>query len=136
MSSAAWSLQQAIHALLSSDAALAALLGGQDRVFDHVPQGRALPYVTLAQTSIRDWSTADLDGEEHTITLNVWSSAFGKKQVQEVLGRLRALLHDRALTLSGHRLVNLRHEFSEARRDPDGEILLGRARFRAVTEPL
>ena len=38
-------------------------------------------------------------------------------------------------TLTGHRLINLRHEFSEARRDPDGETTHGIARFRAVTEP-
>jgi len=36
--------------------------------------------------------------------------------------------------LSGHRLINLRHEFSEARRDSDGETFHGIARFRAVTE--
>ena len=136
MPSSAWSLQQSIYALLTADTVLATLLGGQNRIFDHVPQGQPLPYVTLAQTATRDWSTADLGGEEHTLTLNVWSSAFGKKQVQEVLDRLRTLLHDRPLSLSGHRLVNLRHEFSEARRESDGEILLGRARFRAVTEPL
>jgi hypothetical protein len=43
-------------------------------------------------------------------------------------------LHDQDLTLSGHRLVNLRHESSEARRDSDGETFHGIARFRAVTE--
>jgi hypothetical protein len=35
----------------------------------------------------------------------------------------------------GHSLINLRHQHSEVRRDPDGETLHGLARFRAVTEP-
>ncbi len=42
----------------------------------------------------------------------------------------------RRLTLAGHRLVNLRQEFAEHRREPDGETIHGIARFRAVTEPV
>ena len=34
-----------------------------------------------------------------------------------------------------HHLVNLRHEFSEARLDPDGDTFHGIVRYRAVTEP-
>ena len=48
----------------------------------------------------------------------------------------RAALHGQPLTLDGHRLINLRHEFSEARRTPDGDTYQGIARFRAVTEPV
>ena len=44
-------------------------------------------------------------------------------------------LNDAALTMAGARLVNLRHEFSEIRRDADGETSRGLMRFRAVTEP-
>ena len=61
--------------------------------------------------------------------------ANGKRQANEIMGAIRTALHDQPLTLTGHRLVNLRHEFSEARRDPDGETTHGIARFRAVTEP-
>jgi hypothetical protein len=52
------------------------------------------------------------------------------------MGALKIALHDAALTLSGHRLVNLRHELSEARRESDGDTYHGIVRFRAVTEPL
>ena len=45
------------------------------------------------------------------------------------------VLHDQPLTLSDHHLVNLRHEFSEARLDPDGDTFHGIVRYRAVTEP-
>jgi hypothetical protein len=44
-------------------------------------------------------------------------------------------LHDQPLTLVDHDLVNLRHEFSEARPDPDGDTYRGIVRYRAVTEP-
>ena len=47
----------------------------------------------------------------------------------------RAALHDRALPLDGHALVNLRLEFSEVRFDDDQSVYHGLLRFRAVTEP-
>jgi hypothetical protein len=134
MSSASWALQQSIFARLASDSGLLALLGSP-RIYDDVPQGADFPYLTFAQTLARDWSTGSDDGNEHILTLNVWSQAKGRKEVHEIMGALRTALHDQPLTLSGHRLVNLRHEHSEARRDPDGETYRGIVRFRAVTEP-
>jgi hypothetical protein len=134
MSSPSWSLQQSIFAGLSADPALTALIG-PGRVFDDVPQASPLPYVTLGPVTGQDWSTGSEDGTEHLFTVHVWSAARGKKQVHEVLGAIRAALHDQPLSLSGHRLVNLRHERSDIRRTPDGEAIQGTARFRAVTEP-
>lgn len=134
MPSASWALQQAIFARLTADPALLALLGAP-RVYDDVPQGADFPYLTLGQSVVRDWSTGSDDGNEHILTLHAWSKANGKREALEILGSVRSALHDAALTLTGHRLVNLRHEHSEARRDPDGDVYHGIARFRAVTEP-
>ena len=129
-----WPLQQSLFAVLSADAALTALIGA-GRVFDDVPQASPLPYVTLGPVTAQDWSTGSEDGTEHLLTVHVWSRARGKKQAHEVLGAIRAALHDQPLSLSGHRLINLRHERSDIRRTPDGEAIQGTARFRAVTEP-
>ena len=134
MPSASWSLQQSVFARLTGDSAVLALLGAP-RVYDDVPQGTAFPYLTLGQSLARDWSTGTDEGSEHILTLHVWSQARGKKEAHAIMGALRTALHDQALTLSGHRLVNLRHEHSEVRRDPDGDTIHGIARFRAVTEP-
>jgi hypothetical protein len=134
MPSASWALQQAIFARLTADAALTALLGAP-RIYDDVPQGADFPYLTFGQSIVRDWSTGSEDGNEHILTLHVWSQARGKKEAHEIMDALRAALHAEALTLAGHRLVNLRHEHCEARRDPDGDTVHGIARFRAVTEP-
>jgi hypothetical protein len=130
----AWSLQQSIFAALTADAALTALLGA-GRIYDDVPQGSALPYVTLGHATLRDASTATEDGAEHSLTVHVWSGARGKKETHAILAAIRAALHDQPLALTGHRLVNLRHELSEVRRDADGATIHGLARFRAVTEP-
>jgi hypothetical protein len=135
MTDASWALQKAVHAALVADADVLALLGGA-RVYDHAPRGTAYPYVTIGQTTVRDWSTGSENGGEHVLTLHVWSKAAGRGETQAVIGALRSALHDQALELDGHRLVNLRHEFSEARREPDGERFHGLVRLRAVTEPL
>ena len=53
-----------------------------------------------------------------------------------IAARVEALLHDAALTLDGHRLVNLRFEQAEARREAQGRFSRASLRFRAVTEEL
>ena len=134
MSSSSWALQQSIFAALAANATLVALLGGP-RVYDDVPQASAFPYLTFGHSLVRDWSTGSEDGSEHVVTLHVWSQGKGKKEAHEIMGAVRTALHDQALSLSGHRLVNLRHELSEARREPDGDTTHGIVRYRAVTEP-
>ena len=135
MASAAWALQQSLYDVLRNDGGLTALLGGQD-IFDDVPRSAKFPYLTLGQSLVRDWSSGGDDGHEHVLTMHVWSRANGRKEVYEIMGALKAVLHDQAVFMSGHLLINLRHEFSEARRDPDGETYHGVVRFRAVTEPV
>lgn len=134
MASAGWALQKAIHAALTADAALTGLLGGP-QVFDDAPQATAFPYVILGQSTERDWSTATEDGTEHLLTLHVWSRKAGRRETREIMEAVRGALHDRPLAMAGHRLVNIRHELSEARRDADGETYHGIVRYRAVTEP-
>jgi Protein of unknown function (DUF3168) len=135
MPSAAWSLQQSIYATIATDPGVIALVGSP-RIHDDVPQNTPYPYLTLGQSTTRDWSTATEPGEEHILTLHVWSREAGHKQAQEIVDALRVALHDRTMTLAGHRLINLRHVFSDARREADGETYHGILRLRAVTEPL
>lgn len=134
MSNASFAVQQALYSRLATDAGVVGLLGGP-RVYDDVPVRAEFPYISFGQTTERDWSTGGEEGSEHIVTLHVWSRAHGRKEADEILAAARSVLHDAPLPLSGHHLVNLRHEFSDARRDPDGETYHGTARFRAVTEP-
>ena len=134
MASADWALQQAIYAALTGDATVTTLLGGA-HVYDDAPQRTEFPYLTFGRSSLRDWSTGSEAGNEHVVTLHVWSQAAGRRQVYEIMKAVRDVLHEAALAVTGYRLINLRHEFSDARRDPDGETYHGTVRFRAVTEP-
>jgi hypothetical protein len=131
---ASWALQRGIYQALAGSSDLTVLLGGA-RIYDHAPQGVAFPFITLGQSVVRDWSTGTEDGAEHELTLHVWSRTGGKKQVQEIIGAIKAALHDQPLMLADHHLINLRHEFSEARLDPDGDTFHGSVRYRAVIEP-
>lgn len=133
MAEASWALQTSVYAALSANALLTTQLGGP-KVFDDVPPGTAYPYVTLGESIARDWSAGDEPGLEHILTFHVWSRAKGRKGVHEIMGTVHATLHDQQLTVAGHRLINLRHEFSEARREADGETYHGIMRYRAVTE--
>lgn len=134
MTSSSIALQSAIFTTLQADTALLALLGGP-RIHDYAPQPVAFPYVTFGQSLTRDTDTSLEPGDEHVLTLHVWSRTEGRKEAAELVAVIRDALHDRPLPLTGHRLVNLRHEFSELRRDADGETVRGLVRFRAVTEP-
>ena len=135
MASAGWDLQKAVYAALAADATLTTLLGGA-AIHDAVPQNAAFPYVVIDQTQIRDWSTGTEPGAEHMLMLHVWSRHAGKREAYEIADAIRAALGGAMLSLEEHRLVSLRHQYSELKRDEDGETQHGVLRFRAVTEPV
>ena len=135
MASAGWDLQKAVYAALIADATLTMLLGG-DSIHDAAPQTATFPYVVIDQMQVRDWSTGTEDGAEHVLTIHVWSRHAGKAEAYEIADAVRSVLDTAFLTLDDHRLINLRHQYSELKRDEDGETHHGVMRFRAVTEPL
>ena len=135
MTAASWALQRKIYQALRNSSELSSLLGG-DRIYSQAPPAAQFPFITLGQTVNLDWSTGTDEGAEHSLTLHVWSRADGAREVHEILEMIRTVLHDQLLALEDHYLVNLRHEFMEARLDPDGETMHGIVRYHAVTEPM
>lgn len=129
--SASRELQKGIYETLAGNPSVTRLLGGTN-IYKDVPQNADYPYLTFVQSVARDWSAGSDDGLEHILTLHVWSRADGKKETHEIIKAIREALHDGSVPVSDHHLVNLRHEFSEARRDPDGETYHGIVRYRAV----
>lgn len=133
--SSASALQSAILSTLAADTALATALGSARRIFDAPPPGTPLPYVLYGPDTTRDWSTGTDSGAEHTVTIAVRAHASARRSAHDIADRIRALLHDRPLALAGHRLVNLRQQTLDVRREKDGH-LTATLRLRAVTEPL
>lgn len=126
---------KALFETLTADSALTGLLGGA-KIYDDVPRDTEFPYLVFGQSLQREWSTGTDDAAEHLFTLHVWSRANGRRETHEIMDVIRGRLQDAVLTLDDHRLINLRHEFSDARRGSDGETYQGILRYRAVTEPV
>ena len=126
-------MQQAIYQLLSTDSTLSSLVTG---VYDHVPAGTALPYITIGDATSRDWSTKTSSGSQLLFTIHAYSAEGGRKQVTDIMTRVYDLLHQGTLSLTSHTLVAVRFELGDIERERDGEIYHGRVRFRAYTEAL
>ncbi len=134
MSSASFALQAAIHQRLTGEAAVTACSAGRAsmttcRAARRSPTSRSAspPSATGAPAASPAASTSS------RCTCGRARRA-GARPTRSPKPYARAL-HDSALALTGHRLVNLRHELTDTRRDPDGETYHGIVRLRAVTEP-
>ena len=126
-------LQRAMRARLIAHAPLVALLGGP-AIYDDVPQGMREPYVSFGDIATRDWSTNVDRGEEHLVTLHVWSRQRGKKEAYDIIAEIDAALDGASLALEGHRLINLATTFWTVMRDAPSELYRGVVRLRAATE--
>lgn len=129
------SLRAAIRGALIADSPLVSLLGGE-KIYDEPPRDAALPYVTLGEDVVSDGSTATEAGDEHALTLHVWSRQGGHREAQLISGALLEALADAPLAPEGHRVANLRFVAADVRREADGRTYHGIVRLRALTEPV
>jgi hypothetical protein len=132
--SAALNLRAAVHARLSSDAALGGVLGGA-KVYDEVPGSAAPPYVVLSQMTTRNRGTVDEPGEEHRLTLEVWSRQGGLAEVLTAADHVVAALAAALPAVGGHRLANFVWLQTDAKRSANGRYRSAALTFRALTEP-
>ncbi len=128
-------LQVAMREALLARTQLCRLLGGA-HIFDEVPRGANAPYVAFTGIETRDWSVADQKAHEHFVTLETITNQRGRAAAQAIAAEIEAALDNAALTLEGHKLVNLRVIFSTVSRNVKTENFGVIQRFRAATEPL
>ena len=103
-------------------------------IYDSVPQGAALPYVTI---DFQDSVNADyLSGrkDQKTMYFAVWSDSRGQKQVLEIMAELDGLLHDKKFTLSVGRIAQMRVLSKRTNREPDGVTYMGQLRLQVLLE--
>jgi len=125
-----FALQTAIYTKLSTDNNLTSTLGAS--VFDDIPEETPYPYVQLGEDTAIDYSTKDQTGSEVTVNIDVWSRYRGSLQAKNIMDRVHTLLHDSSLSVTGSNFINMRFEFSDIIRDPDGITRHGVMRFRAI----
>ena len=117
MSIGQFPLQQAIFSALNVSAMTSTLNCG---VYDDVPQSASYPYIALGEETGVDYSTKDIQGGDSTINIEIWSQYKGSKETKQIMDKIHDLLHNSNLTVTGHNLINIRFEFSDIMRDPDG----------------
>lgn len=127
-------LVAAIRDGAAANAGVKALLGDPARIYDDPPPDPVFPYLTLGRIETRPVDASALGALEHAITLHVWSRYGGRAEALDVIGALRAPLHDAALSIEGRRLVFLFASFVDVFRSGDGRTTHGVLRLRAMTE--
>ena len=129
MSIGQFQLQQAIFSALNVSAVTSDLSCG---VFDDVPQNASYPYIALGEETAVDFSVKDIQGGDLTVNIHVWSQYKGSKETKQIMDKIHDLLHNINLSVTGFNLINLRFEFSDIMRDPDGITRHVVMRFRAI----
>jgi len=129
-------LQLALLTKLRANTDLVALLGNPPRVYDVAPADPVYPYVSLGRSETRPWGGLDAEGLEHVLGLTVVSVFGGSEEAKAVMALVRLSLHGAALSLDGHRLINLRVTYADLFKAADWRSTFGVLRLRAVTEPL
>lgn len=128
---AIWELQQALFTALDEDATLSGLISG---VFDFVPQDTAFPYVVLERFDGEDWSTSTTEGCKIRCVVTSFSREGGKEETLSIMERIKELLHDADLSLTGYDLVNLRGLSGDVALESDGITYRGMQRFIATVQ--
>jgi Protein of unknown function (DUF3168) len=132
---AALATQSAMRNALLVRVPLNTLLGG-GHVFDEVPRGANAPYIAFNNVETRDWSVADQKAHEHFITLEVNTNSRSRSAAQNIVDEIEQALDNANLTLTDHKLINLRVIFTTVLRNSKTDNFGALIRFRAATEPL
>lgn len=112
---AAWPLHKAISTVLVESRELQKFLGKPLRLSDGPAPGEPIPRLAFGDSRSRAWQSATFDGQEHEITLHLWSPPGDAGQSRRIAGLIINLLHDADLPVPGHALVDMQFESSETR---------------------
>jgi hypothetical protein len=132
-------LQAGIYSRLTGYSALTTALGGA-KIYDHVPQNTAFPYVMIGDDTGIELDTKTSTGWELTLTIHAWDyAAAGRKSVKALLAHIYDALHrqEASITVTGFTLVMMNYEFHETFQESANEgasdrYYHGVMRFRAI----
>ena len=98
-------------------------------VYDNIPDGAAMPYVTIGEDTAVDWSTKLENGQEVTHTLHIWSDYKGMMETKQLINTIIQILTLTPLQVEGFFVVTARLDMVETMRGPEG-YRHGVVRFR------
>lgn len=131
MTGAGRAVQRALYETLTAHVPLMARVTG---IFDHVPSGQSLPYVTVGEAVETDWSAVAFAGRDHRLSVHVWSAHAGMAEAKALLSLVDDALEHMPAQLDSHRLVSLRFLSSRVFADVEDGVRHGVADYRARTE--
>ena len=120
-------LQQKMYGLLSSDS-LDNALGGSGRVFDHIPDNQAFPYVVFGEEDIQNMDSDTHNGFQGTATVRVYTqntARLGRKQCKEIMSAVWQLLHNAELNMTERNTLNFACVDQQIIKDEDGRTHQG-----------
>ena len=131
MSDHSFELQKTIFTTLNSDSTITSTYSAT--VHDHVPQGTSFPYIVIGEETMTDESsTKDIDFNNFTLTIHIFSRNRGRKEAKQIMARIYELLHNQNLSVTGADHINTRFEFSDVIKENDGLTYHGVQRFRTI----
>jgi hypothetical protein len=123
-------LQRAVFAQLTTDTALAALVGVS--IYDALPTGTLPPlYVVLGSEDVRDASDKTGAGAEHSFTVSIVTQSAGFATAKEAAAAVSDALVDAPLILDRGSLVSLNFYKAKAARVGTGAMRQINLIFRA-----
>lgn len=126
-------LQAAVYQTLSSDSAVAALVGAA--IYDQIPAGAVPPlYVSLGPETVLDRSDRDTSGAEHRFVVSVVSDAAGFATAKAAAVAVSDALQNANMSLSRGQLIFLNFDRAVAKRDTSANLRRIDLRFRARVE--
>lgn len=139
-------IQRAVYQKLRNDATLVTLLAvdavfgspSVPAIYDVPPQSitpedsSAFPYLVIGDDTATEFDTDEINGQETTITIHVFSRYQGRSQAKTIVDAIYQALHDTTLTIPGHDFVFCFWEFSEPIPEPEVMTQHYVTRFRIV----
>lgn len=104
------------------------------RVYSHVPQNTAFPYIRVEIKSA-PFDSCDTTGMEHTVTVQCFSRKATPDEAASIRSAVYALLHrnEAAFSLDSGTLFHLIYDgIGFVEQEPDGKTWQGMAQFKAV----
>ncbi|MEO7102877.1 MAG: DUF3168 domain-containing protein [Gemmatimonadaceae bacterium] len=134
-----WPLQVALATAIAADATLQGILAG-DMVYSvSPPENTPYPYITFGLVQENDDNLFGKPGTLAGQVLDIWTrkttttggatQEIGGRQVLQIYGALRHLLHQQPLTVTGFSVVNGLVSLLATMDDPDGITVHGVARY-------
>lgn len=134
MASPSNELQTAIYDLLRLDTAVAAMVG--TRIYDRVPAASDVPpYITFGPSDELEDDAECITSSAHSLQIDVWSEKQGGfKECKEITHAVKVALHEVAVDLPTHALVEMRVTQRRHLRDRDGITSHGVVTIEAMIE--